>query len=456
MDGLWRYLSSRDGWDLARDALDLLITYYIFYRVALVLRGTRATQVVFGLALLFVLYLIAQLLHLDTVLTLLGAVLSSAILIGVVVFQNDIRRGLMRVGARARFGTGPTLESKVIDNVVEAAKELARHRIGALITFEQEANLDEFVGSHTGQPIDATVSAELLVSLFLPDAMNKLHDGAVIIRELRIAKAGVFFPMPEGRVMDESFGSRHRAALGITEETDAVVVVVSEERGSIAFFFNGNIIPNLDGPKLKTALEGVFVPKGKRRPLGDGLLSRWFGKAPAATKPAGTATGVAKRASEARLEEPPISQRAPSQRPPAPLLELQGLKRTPTDAFDDSAKPAAPAPLRRKKRAVSTQGTLPGAQPGTPPGSPPGTQRPSTPPPAARVPSLDLRTPLRHMVPLEGRDPDAPADAVPRLPDGFLEPPEESNVPAPVSSRPMPRGPGGLPDGESPGGKEPS
>lgn len=258
---LWQYLSSRSATDLARDVLDVLITYYVFYRVALVLKGTRAMQILLGIAGVFVLYVFAEVLRLHTVLTLLTAVLSSAILILVVVFQNDIRRGLMRMGGRARLSTGQTLEGKLIDDVVEAAQILAKHRTGAIITLEQEANLDEFVGSHQGHVVDATVTPELLVSLFIPEAMNKLHDGAVVIRDLRIAKAGVFFPMPEGRVADESFGSRHRAAMGITEETDAVVVVVSEERGSISFCFNGNIIPNLDGPRLRAALEGVFAPK---------------------------------------------------------------------------------------------------------------------------------------------------------------------------------------------------
>src|SRR6201999_3693849 len=104
-----------------------------------------------------------------------------------------------------------------------------------------------------------------LVSLFVPEAMNKLHDGAVIIRDLRVAKAGVFFPMTQGRVMDASFGSRHRAALGITEETDAVLVVVSEERGSISFCFNGNIVPNLDGASLKQALLGLFGQRARAK-----------------------------------------------------------------------------------------------------------------------------------------------------------------------------------------------
>ena len=191
--------------------------------------------------------------------------LGLVILIVVVVFQNDIRRGLMRVGSRAFFsGMSRQQETRVIDEVVEAATDLARHRIGALITIEQDANLDEFVGVHKGHTLDAQVTAELLVSLFGPEAVNKLHDDAVIIRNYRIAKAGVFFPMPEGRVVDDSFGSRHRAALGITEETDAVVVIVSEERGTISFCFNGNIASNLDGPKLKTMLEAIFSPRVRK------------------------------------------------------------------------------------------------------------------------------------------------------------------------------------------------
>src|SRR6187399_675460 len=252
------YLASRAPAHYLRDALDIFIVYYVVYRALLVLRGTRAMQVGLGICVLFGLYLVAQALELVTVVTLMGALISSMILIMVVVFQNDIRRGLQRVGSRAWFGTlSRSQESRVIEEVVEAATELARHRIGALITFEQDANLDEVVG--------VQVSSELLVSLFVPEGVNKLHDGSVVIRNLRIAKAGVFFPMPEGRVMDQSFGSRHRAALGITEETDAVVVIVSEERGTISFCFNGNIATNLDGPKLHAMLEAMFSPKVRKK-----------------------------------------------------------------------------------------------------------------------------------------------------------------------------------------------
>lgn len=331
---LWQYLQARSWTDLGRDVLDVLITYYIFYRVTLVLKGTRAMQILFGVAGVFLLYVLAQVLRLNTVLTILSAVLSSAILIGVVVFQNDIRRGLMRVGGRARLSGGQTLESKLIDDVVEAAQVLAKHRTGAIITLEQEANLDEFVGSHQGHLIDAAVTPELLVSLFIPDALNKLHDGAVIIRDLRVAKAGVFFPMPEGRVADESFGSRHRAAMGITEETDAVVVVVSEERGSISFCFNGNIIANLDGPRLRAALEGIFAPKRtasrKNKPWFNFLRRR------AAVRGAGR--------SPVERQTGPLSTRTPMRHPAEESARGTTLER--------SAAPQAPKPVLGQHQSI--------------------------------------------------------------------------------------------------------
>jgi diadenylate cyclase len=265
LEGALGHLAGLSPLALARDAIDIFLVYYIIYRALLVLRGTRAMQVGIGLGVVFVLYIVARLLELVTLLSIMGAVVSSILLIIVVVFQNDIRRFLQRVGSNAWFGgLARAQETRVIDQVVDAATDLARHRTGAIIAFEQDANLDEFVGVHKGHVVDAAVTKELLVSLFIPEAMNKLHDGAVIIRSLRIAKAGVFFPMPENRVVDESFGSRHRAALGITEETDAVVVVVSEERGSISFCFNGNIASNLDGPKLRTMLEAIFSPKARK------------------------------------------------------------------------------------------------------------------------------------------------------------------------------------------------
>ncbi|MDP9150525.1 MAG: diadenylate cyclase CdaA [Myxococcota bacterium] len=265
LEGFLHLFARRPFLAVLTDIADLLVVTYVVYRALLVLRGTRAMQMGMGLGVIFLIYIVSRWAGLVTLFNLLNALLSSVILIVVVVFQNDIRRGLMRVGARAFLaGLSRQQESKAIDEVVAAATELARHRIGALIAFEQEANLDEFVVGQ-GTLIDAAVQRELLISLFLPESLNKLHDGAVIIRNLRIAKAGVFFPMPDTKVLDKSLGSRHRAALGITEETDAVVVVVSEERGSISFCFNGNIVTNLDGASLRQALLGLFGQRPRKR-----------------------------------------------------------------------------------------------------------------------------------------------------------------------------------------------
>jgi len=257
-EGLLHLFARRSIALVLTDVADILLVTFVIYRALLVLRGTRAMQMVFGLAVIGLVYGVSKWADLTTLFSLLNALLSSIPLVIVVVFQNDIRRGLMRVGARAFLGgLARQQESRVIDEVVSAATELARHRIGALIAFEQDANLDEFVVGQ-GTVVDASVQRELLVSLFLPESLNKLHDGAVVIRNLRIAKAGVFFPMPDTKILDKSLGSRHRAAVGITEETDAVVVVVSEERGTISFCFNGNVVTNLDGASLRQALLGLF------------------------------------------------------------------------------------------------------------------------------------------------------------------------------------------------------
>jgi len=264
LEGFRHLFSSRPMGLVLIDIADILIVTYVVYRALLVLRGTRAMQMGIGLGVILAVFLASKWAGFITLVYLFNTLAPAMILIIVVVFQNDIRRGLMRVGARAFFGGARQQESKAIDEVVAAATELARHRIGALIAFEQDANLDEFVVGQ-GTIIDAAVQRDVLVSLFIPESLNKLHDGAVVIRNLRIAKAGVFFPMPDTKMLDKSLGSRHRAALGITEETDAVVVVVSEERGNISFCFNGHIVTNLDGASLRQALLGLFGQSARKR-----------------------------------------------------------------------------------------------------------------------------------------------------------------------------------------------
>ena len=349
------------------DIADILVVTYVVYRALLVLRGTRAMQMGLGLGVIFLVYIVSKWAGLITLFNLLNALLSSIILIVVVVFQNDIRRGLMRVGARAILGgLSRQQESKAIDEVVAAATDLARHRIGALIAFEQEANLDEFVVGQ-GTPIDSAVQRELLVSLFLPESLNKLHDGAVIIRNLRIAKAGVFFPMPDTKVLDKSLGSRHRAALGITEETDAVVVVVSEERGSISFCFNGNIVTNLDGTSLRQALLGLFGQRPRKRP----------------SKVALRRSGAVMQTGTGSFRITPMSgsagasrdSRRPSEVPPAPSREVSGAQIAPlggsrADAVAPKPEGKEPAPQQLHTRPMAPAKTIETPTPGPAPETP--------------------------------------------------------------------------------------
>ena len=333
LEGLLRLFSARPRLEIVRDAFDVLLVAFVIYRALLVVRGTRAMQMAAGLVIVFLIYLGSKVFGLVALHSLLSWLLSSVVLLVVVIFQNDIRRALIRMGGRAFFSSARERETRVIDEVVAAATELARHRMGALIAFEQDANILEFTKSE-GIQMDAVVTRELLVGLFVPESVNKLHDGAILIRDLKIARAGVFFPMPDTKILDHSLGSRHRAALGITEETDAVVVVVSEERGTISFCFSGNIVQNLDAESLRNALLGLFGRATRK------------GKAPAKpAKPEPLASVVTPRAPGPKATLPPPDMKADLRDAGPPVSRALGAKvvtgtiRAPEPRVPDSDRP---------------------------------------------------------------------------------------------------------------------
>lgn len=259
----WRGLTLREG---VTAAIDVLIVAYVIYRVLRLLRGTRAAQMLTGLALVGSGLFAAKFFELTTLSWLLDNLLNYAIIFLIVIFQYDIRRGLMRVGQNL-FGSGRQYEETfVFEEVIKAAEQLGRNRVGALVVFEREANLEEFFGE-PGVVLDARVTKELLIALFLPEPDNTVHDGAVVIRNLRVYRAGAVLPLSANPKLDKELGTRHRAAVGITEETDAVVVVASEERGTLSLCFGGNIARDLDPATLRKALLGLFQkpkPKPKR------------------------------------------------------------------------------------------------------------------------------------------------------------------------------------------------
>ncbi|MFM8408880.1 MAG: diadenylate cyclase CdaA [Alphaproteobacteria bacterium] len=233
------------------DVADILIVAILVYATINLIRGTRAVQMAVGLAVLAGVYALAQSFELYTLSWILRAFLGSFFLLIVVLFQDDIRRVLTRVGRARLFGGDRSAQAAVIDEVTRAATELAGKKIGALIVLERDVGLSPFLES--GIPVDAEVSWELLTSIFHPQ--SPMHDGAAIVRNGRLAAAGCFLPLTHDPTISRALGSRHRAAIGISEESDAAVVVVSEELGRISLVHEGEILRNCDAETLRTGLE---------------------------------------------------------------------------------------------------------------------------------------------------------------------------------------------------------
>ncbi len=254
------------GWtarELATAAVDIAIVYYFVFRALLLIKGTRAAQMLIGLVLVGIAFFVAKFLDLTTVTWLLDNLITYSIIFFIVIFQHDIRRGLTRVGQNLFGGSRKHADTETLEEIVKAAEHLAKARIGALIALERDADLADYL-TDPGVEIDAKVTHDLLISLFLPRRENVMHDGAAIVRNLRIASAGAVLPLSANPKLDKTLGTRHRAAVGVTEDTDAIVVVVSEERGAISLCFGGNIAQDLDPASLRTALLGLFQkPKPK-------------------------------------------------------------------------------------------------------------------------------------------------------------------------------------------------
>ncbi|MEO1480625.1 MAG: diadenylate cyclase CdaA [Myxococcota bacterium] len=237
--------------------IDIGVVAYFIYRVLLLIRGTRAQQILVGLGLIAIGFFLSKLLGLRTLSWILDNFISSFLLIVIVVFQHDIRRGLSRVGRRGpllgnTYGQGAYL----VDEMTRAAEAMAKDRIGAIVLVEREASMAEL--AETGIRVEARISTALLMQIFTPP--GPLHDGAVIVQNGRIAAAAVFLPLTQNPRLDPSLGTRHRAAVGATEEIDAVAIVVSEETGKISIAEGGHLTRDLDSATLRKVLQRYFGP----------------------------------------------------------------------------------------------------------------------------------------------------------------------------------------------------
>jgi len=246
-----------------RDALEILIVALIIYNLLLLIRGTRAVQMILGLLAILVVYWIAVLLKFPTLRGVLKEVLFYLPFAVIVLFAAEIRRALQQFGRNPLVAlfNAPHTEDLVTD-VVLAATSLAAKRIGALIVLEQRDGLKTYI--ENGVSVDAQVSYELLVNLFVPG--TPLHDGAVIIANHRLASASSFLPLTQRTGLPKEYGTRHRAAIGISEETDALTIVVSEERGTIALARDGHLTDGLDGKALREILSRLTSASARSGP----------------------------------------------------------------------------------------------------------------------------------------------------------------------------------------------
>ncbi|CAN5517145.1 diadenylate cyclase CdaA [soil metagenome] len=239
------------GW---RDLLEILVVTFLFYRILILLVGTRAIQMLLGLVLLVGVYFTARVLNLDLLRYLLETLFQYGAIAALVVFQPELRSALAHLGQNRMLRVFNRLEeSEVAEEIALAAEDLSRTKVGAIIAIEQEVGLDEYV--ETGTPLQARVSAPLLATIFSP--YSPLHDGAVIVRGDVVVAAGTILPLTQFPVTDRSLGTRHRAALGLSEETDALVVVVSEETSKISLAHRGQMQRGLDREQLALLLAGA-------------------------------------------------------------------------------------------------------------------------------------------------------------------------------------------------------
>ncbi|PYQ03617.1 MAG: TIGR00159 family protein [Acidobacteria bacterium] len=248
------------------DVVDVLIVAFIVYQLLQFIRGTHAVQMALGGLVLVILYWASQWFNLETVNWLLRTFLPYVVFGIIVVFQTEIRKVLAHLGKTPLLGAFATTRTEeVIDEIVLAATTLAAQRTGAILVIEREMGLRSYI--ETGIALDALLTYDLLISIFNPG--TPLHDGAVVIQGNRVAAAACFLPLTVNPGLARELGSRHRAAIGVTEDTDALAVVVSEETGGISVVVGGNIRRNVDGRALKQALlEALEVQEAVSEPEG--------------------------------------------------------------------------------------------------------------------------------------------------------------------------------------------
>ncbi|MFC1808814.1 diadenylate cyclase CdaA [Candidatus Omnitrophota bacterium] len=247
-----------------RPVVEIVIFWYVIYRILLFIQGTRTVQLLIGLLLLMLISVLSQWFGFFTINWVLTNFFAIGVLVLVIIFQPELRRALARLGQNAAF-TSMMKRGGMIDEVVKACASLAKRKIGALIAIERDIGLRNYVES--GIRLDALVSADLIATIFNPSVA--FHDGGVIISNNRIASCASLFPLSQNADISKTLGTRHRAAVGLTEETDSISIVVSEETGAITVSVYGKMTRNLDADGLRRVLMSLLRPDESRRSIFD-------------------------------------------------------------------------------------------------------------------------------------------------------------------------------------------
>jgi diadenylate cyclase len=266
--GFLKYLAS---------VVDILLVWYVIYKLMMVIRGTKAVQLLKGIIVILLVRVVSEYLGLKTLSWMMQNAITYGFLAIIIIFQPELRRALEQLG-RGKFfsrSSGPEDEEqeKTLNAIIKATDYMAKRRIGALMSIEKETGMSDYI--ETGISLNSSISSELLINIFIPN--TPLHDGAVIIQKNTVAAAACYLPLSESPFISKELGTRHRAALGISEVTDSLTVVVSEETGGISLTKNGELHRDLSAETFKELLSNELFIKNKVKPASSAPWN-WRGK----------------------------------------------------------------------------------------------------------------------------------------------------------------------------------
>jgi uncharacterized protein (TIGR00159 family) len=243
---------------LAKMLIEICMLWFVYYGILLFARGTRGVYVLRGIILITLVFVITKQMGLERINWIFTKIFALSVLAFLIIFQQEIRRGLANIGQR-RWSRFFLKESEIIKEITTACFLLSSRKIGALVAIERETRLENYIES--GIDIDAKVNSELIMTIFMPN--TPLHDGGIVIAGGRMAASGCLFPLTQNPKLSPTLGTRHRAALGLSEETDAIVVIVSEETGGVSVAIGGRLTHDLDRESLERVLGNLYRPDKK-------------------------------------------------------------------------------------------------------------------------------------------------------------------------------------------------